>query len=50
VQMRLECSGVPVHFERKNFPIVVFGQQHFELQRAGSLFRRALCAASKVTT
>jgi len=42
MQMRLECSGVPVHFERENFRIVVFGEQHFELQGARFIFHACL--------
>src|SRR5262249_30621873 len=38
VQMRLERSGVPVHFERENFCVVALRQQHFELQGTRLIF------------
>jgi hypothetical protein len=40
--MHLECSSVPVHFERENFRIVVLRQQHFELQGARFIFQARL--------
>src|SRR5262249_18076968 len=40
--MRLERSGVPVHFERENFCVVALQQQHFELQGTRLIFHARL--------